>query len=187
MESISIRLTQTADLPLIQAIEVASCQAFRALGMSAIAEDPPLSIESLMVYHQAEHAWVAVPPGDEDKPIAYILVYVVHNDGLEGWRCAFIHQVTVLPDYSCRGIGKALIEHVAEWAKKNGMRALDLTTFVDVPWNKPYYERLGFLVVDEETLLCNHAVGLRRVILCERQDKVLGNWPRVAMRKALDN
>ncbi|OCL14103.1 GCN5-like N-acetyltransferase [Glonium stellatum] len=187
MESISIRLTQPTDLALIQAIEVASGQAFRALRMDAIADDPPLSLESLMVYHQAEHAWVAVPSKDADRPIAYILVYTVHNDGLEGWRCAFIHQVTVSPDYSRRGIGKALIEHVADWARKNGMRALDLTTFVDVPWNKPYYERLGFRVVDEEALLCNHAVGLRRVILCERQDSVLGNWPRVAMRKLLQD
>jgi GNAT superfamily N-acetyltransferase len=155
--------------------------------MGEIADYPPPSLESLMVYHEAGHAWVAVSPEDKDKPIAYVLVYVVDNDGLEGWRCAFIHQVTVSPDCSHRGIRKALIEHVEEWAGKNGMKALDLTTFVNVPWNKPYYERLGFRVVDEEALLCNHAVGLRRVILCERQDKVLGNWPRVAMRKVLNN
>jgi hypothetical protein len=30
------------------------------------------------------------------------------------------------------------------WAQRHGLAALTLTTFTDVPWNMPYYERLGF-------------------------------------------
>jgi hypothetical protein len=33
---------------------------------------------------------------------------------------------------------------VADWAARQGMAALTLITFRGVPWNAPYYERLGF-------------------------------------------
>jgi hypothetical protein len=37
-----------------------------------------------------------------------------------------------------------LLDHVAGWAAGRGLPALTLITFRGVPWNAPYYERLGF-------------------------------------------
>jgi len=37
-----------------------------------------------------------------------------------------------------------LLDHVAGWAARRGLPALTLITFRGVPWNAPYYERLGF-------------------------------------------
>ena len=37
-----------------------------------------------------------------------------------------------------------LIDHLAGWAVRRGLPALTLITFRGVPWNAPYYERLGF-------------------------------------------
>jgi hypothetical protein len=40
-----------------------------------------------------------------------------------------------------------LIDQVESWARLKGQRALTLTTFRDVPWNRPYYQRIGFCEV----------------------------------------
>jgi hypothetical protein len=74
----------------------------------------------------------------------------------------------------------ALIERAATWASARGLRSLTLTTYVDVPWNGPYYERLGFryLTAGEET------AGLRAV---RERERALGLevWPRTSMRRTL--
>ena len=39
-----------------------------------------------------------------------------------------------------------------EHAERAGLRGVTLTTFRDVPWNAPFYRRLGFEVLDPEDL-----------------------------------
>ncbi len=41
------------------------------------------------------------------------------------------------------GLGSSLVDHLDGWAAARGLAALTLTTYRDVPWNGPYYERLG--------------------------------------------
>jgi hypothetical protein len=60
---------------------------------------------------------------------------------------------------SNRSASIRLIEHVADVARRQGLDALTLTTFRDVTWNAPYYERLGFRAVKDDEL----GAGLRRV------------------------
>ena len=85
------------------------------------------------------------------------------------------------PDHARRGIGRQLIEHAAGWARDHGYPALTLTTFRDVIWNAPYYERLGFrvLTADEFT------PGLRRISSREAELET-ARHPRVAMRRELE-
>ena len=83
-------------------------------------------------------------------------------------------------DWARRGIGRALVEHAAGRAAAEGLAALTLTTFADVPWNAPYYARLGFRVLAEDDL----TPGLRAVRAAERE-RGLDRWPRVAMRRGL--
>lgn len=124
-----IRLAQPAELPYLQQIEIASGEPFRDAGMPDIADDDPMSLEDL-----AEHeVWVAI--GAEGVPVAFIAVGDV--DG-----ATHVHQVSVHPSHARQGIGAALIEHVTQ-----AERAVTLTTFRDIPWNAPYYERLGFQAV----------------------------------------
>ncbi|KAF2495896.1 acyl-CoA N-acyltransferase [Lophium mytilinum] len=187
MGSITIRKTIASDLPLLSAIETAAHEPYRAIGMADFAEQKLPTLEELEAYHDTGHAWVAAVPKDKEDagtPIAFVLVYVVNNDGL-GWKSVFIHEISVSPEYARRGIGKTLIDHVASWARQSGARALDLATYVNVPWCKPYFERLGFQVADEEELLLNEYSGVRRLIMCEWNDELLGRWRRVAMRRLL--
>lgn len=142
--TVQIREARPDDLARLQDIEVAAGVAFRDVGLSDIADHEPPSIPTLAGYQEAGRAWVAVD-GD-DLPAAYLLVDVI--DG-----CAHIEQVSVHPAYARRGVGRALIDYLSVWASAQGIGALTLTTFRDVPWNGPYYQRLGFreLASDEIT------------------------------------
>jgi GNAT superfamily N-acetyltransferase len=167
----NIRPARTDDLALIVAIERAAGETFRSLDMHLVADDDPGSVEQLLPYLDGDRAFVAVDA--EDRPVAYLLLDLV--DG-----AAHIEQVSVSPRLARRGIGRALIERAASWATVNGLSALTLTTYVEVPWNGPYYERLGFryLTPDEETLEL-HAIRDRE------RAAGLEAWPRAAMRRDL--
>jgi GNAT superfamily N-acetyltransferase len=166
-----IRKARLEDAGRLRDIETAAGEAFRTLGMHAVAEDPPPSIQELSRYITSGTCWVST--AGEQKAVAYILV-----DQIDG--NVHIAQVTVHPQYARLGIGKALIDEVASWAAPHGFTALTLTTFRDVPWNRPYYERLGFAVVPQRLW----PVGIRRLVSAEAADG-LAAWPRVVMRRAL--
>jgi GNAT superfamily N-acetyltransferase len=169
---VRIRAAGRRDLPSLVEIERAAGETFRSLGMDLIADDDPGSVEELAPYAEGGRAFVAVD-GD-DRPVAYILLDVV--DG-----AAHVEQVSVHPDHARQGIGRALIERAERWANEHGHRALTLCTFVEVPWNGPYYERLGFryLTPGEET------PGLRAL---RDHERALGldAWPRAAMIRDLE-
>lgn len=167
-----IRPASPAELPLLQDIERAAGEPFRSLGMAAIAEDEPLPLDVLESYRDAGRAWVADPDG-AGRPVAYLLM-----DAVDG--AAHIEQVSVHPTAARRGIGRALIEHVASVAATQGLTALTLTTFADVPWNAPYYARLGFRTLAEAEL----TDGLREIRRAEAAHG-LDSWPRVCMRRTL--
>lgn len=44
-----------------------------------------------------------------------------------------------------------LLEQVIEGAQQMRYPAVTLTTFRDVPWNAPFYTRLGFAMLDERS------------------------------------
>jgi len=164
-----IRAARPDDISVIRDIEVAAGELFRGLGMDAIADDTPPTESELAPYVRDGRAWVATEP--DDVPIAYILVEIV-----DGW--AHIEQVTVHPLHSRMGLGRALIEQVEQWSIGCGLSGMMLTTFRDVPWNAPYYERLGFMRVPEPAW----SEGLRQIM---RQEGAhgLSAWPRVVMKK----
>ena len=166
-----IRAARTSDLPRLREIEVAAGSPFRDLGMSSVADDPPPTLATLADYQARGCCWVAVD--DAGQPVAYLLVEDV--DG-----AAHVEQVSVHPAWAHRRIGERLLGAAADWAASHGMTALTLTTFSDVPWNRPYYERLGFQVLDEIEL----SPGLRR-IRTEEAQRGLDRWGRVAMRRRL--
>ncbi|MEE1803408.1 MULTISPECIES: GNAT family N-acetyltransferase [unclassified Streptomyces] len=167
-----IRPATLIDLPVLQDIEAAAGEAFRALGMAAVADDAPPSLAELERYRSAGRAWVAetVPGG---PPVAYLL-----HDPVDG--AAHVEQVSVHPDAARMGVGRALIDHLAGRAAGEGFTALTLTTFADVPWNAPYYARLGFRTLTEDQL----TDGLREIRRAEAAHG-LDRWPRVCMRRSL--
>lgn len=139
----SIRPARPDDGEAIQAIERRAGARFRDVGMPEIADDEPLPLDVLARYADEERSWVAVDT--TGRPVGYVVVDVI--DG-----CAHVEQVSVDPDHQGAGIGRELLDEVKAWAAASGLAGVTLTTFREVPWNAPLYQRLGFRELDEEEL-----------------------------------
>jgi N-acetylglutamate synthase-like GNAT family acetyltransferase len=61
---------------------------------------------------------------------------------------AHIEEISVDVAAQGRGHGVALLVAVDRWSALRGLDGVSLTTFRDVAWNRPYYERRGFVVLD---------------------------------------
>ncbi|MEU8674571.1 GNAT family N-acetyltransferase [Streptomyces sp. NPDC048560] len=170
-----IRPARRSELALLQDIERAAGEPFRTLGMAAVADDDPPPLGLLESYRRAGRSWVAAEAltSAAEQPLGYLIADAVDD-------AAHIEQVSVTPMAARRGIGRALIDHLAQWAAAQDLRALTLTTFTDVPWNAPYYRRLGFRTLTEDEL----TDGLRAIRTLENQHG-LDRWPRVCMRREL--
>jgi ribosomal protein S18 acetylase RimI-like enzyme len=164
-----IRPATAAELPALQGIERAAGAPFRDLGMAAVADDEPPSLDVLEEYRRAGRAWVAADGAE--RPVAYLVAEPV--DG-----ALHIEQISVHPDFAHRRIGRTLLSYADERAREEGLSGLTLTTFTAVPWNAPYYERLGFRVLEEAEL----TPGLRK-IRAHEAGLGLDRWPRVCMRR----
>lgn len=62
--------------------------------------------------------------------------------------CIHIWVIAVMHSAQGRGIGKRLIESAVSLGAAREMSAVTLTTFRNVPWNRPFYERVGFRVIE---------------------------------------
>ncbi|MFC7529562.1 GNAT family N-acetyltransferase [Actinoplanes sp. GCM10030250] len=166
-----IRAARADEMGRLQQIEVEAGRSFAAVGMDAVARDEPLPAAELLDYQRDGRAWVYTDEGD--RPVAYLIAAWV--DGV-----VHLEQVSVDPAFAGRGVGAGLIEHLVGWARERGSEALTLTTFAEVVWNAPYYERLGFRRLTEGEL----TPGLRE-IRAEEAAHGLDRWPRLAMRREL--
>jgi GNAT superfamily N-acetyltransferase len=167
----NIRAVRRGELPVLQGIERAAGECFRDIGMPQIAEDEPLAVDVLARYRHAGLAWVATDP--DDAPVGYVIADIVDGQ-------LHVEQISVHPLCARNGVGRRLLDHLADHATALGMPALTLTTFADVPWNGPYYLRCGFRTLSDSDL----TPGLRAI---RRREAAHGldRWPRVCMRRDL--
>ncbi len=110
--------------------------------MDALAADEPSPAEVLAARIAAGGLVVA----DVDGDVAAFVMFRPVADSL------YIEQIDVLPAFERRRIGASLIDATADQARATGLSRLTLSTFRDVPWNAPYYRRLGFIDIDDKKL-----------------------------------
>lgn len=80
---------------------------------------------------------------EEEKVVATAtLLYTVST--AEGGRAALFEDLVVRPDYRGRGIGSALLAHVIEQARADGVLRLTLLTDGDNERAQALYRKLGF-------------------------------------------
>lgn len=166
-----IRPATEHDLAALQNIERAAGRWFADIGMAFVADDDPPSIETLTEFVNDGRAWVY--PDTDDRPMAYLLAEVVDGN-------AHLEQVSVHPDHARRRLGRALLDHMIDWARARQLPAVTLTTYTEVPWNGPYYESCGFRYLTAAEL----TPGLRRIRAAEAAHG-LDRWPRACMRREL--
>jgi GNAT superfamily N-acetyltransferase len=73
-----------------------------------------------------------------------------------------LEELAVHPAHQRRGLGARLVAAVVGWARARGAAALTLSTFRDVPWNAPFYARIGFRALDPAQLPATLAALVER-------------------------
>ena len=166
-----IRPASPQDIPRLPGIERAAGRLFADLDLVQDSEERTVPIEELEQAQKAGRLWVAAEP--HGQPVGFALAAVV--DGL-----AHLEELDVHPDHARRGLGTALVESVCEWARKAGFEAITLSTFRDLPWNAPFYARMGFRILAEDEL----TDGLLQLREAEAE-RGLPIGKRVVMRREL--
>ena len=162
------------DVERAQLVGIDAGERFRALPdprVAASADHPPWPADELRVFAEANRAWVVAAP--DDDVVGYVLAEVV--DG-----CGHIEELAVARSHGSQGLGSALIDAVDQWARRSSLPALTLTTFRDVAWNRPFYERRGFRVLRDDEV----TDGLRAKV-AEEEGYGLPPDLRVVMRRDL--
>lgn len=82
----------------------------------------------------------------------------------------WLAEMVVDPAHGQRGVGAALLRAVTERARWFFHRALGLSTYVDIPFNAPFYERNGFMKIARDDL--NEELTERLAAECPRGSDV---------------
>jgi GNAT superfamily N-acetyltransferase len=166
-----IRAARESELPLISALEKSGEKQFRAAGMDRVADAPAQEPDAYRPALAEGRLLVAVD--GRDTPLGFIRLEMLDGD-------PHVEQVSVHPDHAGHGIGAALLAAAEQLACARGHRRITLTTFRDVPWNGPYYTRLGWSTMREADLPPELAAARRH-----ERDLGFDEWPRQAMAKSL--
>jgi len=135
----TIRLARLDEVARLGMIERTACELFE--GTDVYADLNGLIYDPAELAELIEQGQVWVACFDDDVPIGFVIVLkmddVLHVDELD-----------VLSEFGNRGIGTALLEHACQWAVANGFSVATLSTFREVPWNAPFYQKHGFCIVE---------------------------------------
>jgi GNAT superfamily N-acetyltransferase len=135
-----IRAARPSDYRRLPDIERAAGERFREVGLAEIADHEPFDADEL-----AAAAMLFVATDEEDELLGYAMVELVDGH-------AHIEQLSVLPSHGGQGLGTELLDAVGDWARGQGHAEITLTTFRDVPFNRPLYEHLGFVVLGQDEI-----------------------------------
>ncbi|TIP06002.1 MAG: GNAT family N-acetyltransferase [Mesorhizobium sp.] len=171
---ITLRLAQEADAAALPDIEQSAGEAYRDIAELAwIADDDNQTVERHKQLISQGTNWVAVD--HHGRPVAFLSAEIL-DDTLHIWELA------VRLDRQRMGIGSALLEEAIADARRRSLIALSLTTFRDVIWNAPFYQSLGFRILEDAE------VGERlREVLRREVAHGMPESRRCAMRLDLSN
>ena len=167
-----IEPARAEDLAKLAQVEIAANALFAGRGIAGVVANDSTSLEELAHAHAAGLLWVARDAGRASRSASRCS---------RSWTgSAHLEEIDVHPAHGRRGVGRALLDAVVAWARGAGHRAVTLTTFRDIPWNAPFYERAGFRALAPHEL----GPGLAAVV---RDEAARGLDPaqRVAMRRDL--
>lgn len=169
---LAVRTACPDELPRLFEIDGAASVLFEQAGVVvALEPDHPFVLDELARWTAAiERSETWVVDDTSGLPQAFAVAGTV--DGLP-----YLDQVSVHPAFMRRGLGARLIATVRAWAAARG-DALWLTTYEHLPFNRPYYERLGFERAGPEG-------AELRAILDAQRDALPFPERRVAMRLRL--
>jgi GNAT superfamily N-acetyltransferase len=146
----TIRSARAEELTLLAQIERSATVLFLDTPYAFLFDDEPLSIDFVRQRFQAGQVWVAVDP--DDVMVGFAIAREVDDT-------IYLQEMDVDPTHGRRGIGAALAKTVIEWARLHDYHAVSLSTFRYLPWNAPFYAKLGFQILAESEL----TVGFQQI------------------------
>jgi predicted N-acetyltransferase YhbS len=141
--AITFRFARVDEIDVVRAIEYEAAQRFATIGMTGIADAQPMNAD--FVRRKIEACEIIVAANDAARSVAFVMFAPLVGR-------FYIEELDVLTGWAGRRIGAELIGQVEVLARQAGARQLVLSTFRDVPWNAPYYRRLGFSVIANDRL-----------------------------------
>ena len=141
--TVTFRFALPHEADAIRAIEFEAGERFISVGMAGIADAPPMELELVRGKIDAQQIIVAV---ETDGTCVGFVMFEPQPARI------YVQELDVLSSYAGQRIGAALIEQVAQLARAQQITQLILSTFREVPWNAPYYRRLGFHDIAEADL-----------------------------------
>lgn len=160
-------------LAAIPGIEHAAATLFSEADLPASIRYRTTDLETLGRAWQERRLWLAM--SGMDFPVGYAYATEVDGQG-------HLAEVDVHPKHARRGIGSRLVMRACQWAKQREYRQITLITFEHVPWNAPFYRRLGFEAIDPQYLGDNI-----RTLLAEEAALGLDTSRRIVMRLCLQD
>jgi GNAT superfamily N-acetyltransferase len=155
--SVTIRFTEAADAHLLPEVERSSARVFLAEpSLAWIADDHVLTVAQHLGFIAAEAHWVAIDA--ERGPVGFLAAERFAPE-LHIW------ELSVHEDWQGRGIGRRLIAEACAAAEMLDLTAVTLTTFRDVPWNAPFYAKVGFVILEGDEI----GDRLRKVLAYESE------------------
>jgi GNAT superfamily N-acetyltransferase len=149
----SIVVAADEHLDALPAIELSAATLLRGYAPESVL----LETTDRAIFAEAQEQgrlWVALA---RNQPVGFALVVMLAED------LPHFNELDVAPRHGRQGLGRALVGMVCDWASRAGYGEVTLTTFRAVPWNMPWYARLGFVEIPEESL----RPELREVVLDE--------------------
>jgi GNAT superfamily N-acetyltransferase len=163
-----------ADLGHIQeisALEDSAGKAFIEIGMAWVDAMPAATSEDLEEPIKKGNILVAKQ--------ASSLIGFIHMGEMD--ENGHIFEVSVGLEAQGTGIGRKLLAAGEKWATTKGFSAITLTTFKNVRFNAPWYQKCGFDIITPD----RYDNPVLYITLKNEQEGILGRSERVAMIKNL--
>ena len=139
-----IRKTFPSDILQLMKIEHSANQAFAQIPqLKWLAESAVMSSDQHLDLIQNHDAFVAV--NAQNQVIGFLYAEKQAQD-------LYIIELDVAAEYQQQGVGRQLMTYIIDFAKLQGLQAVTLTTFTDVAWNRPFYEKSGFKLLNPQNL-----------------------------------
>lgn len=125
---------------------LASSQAYGDLGMKGLNNALDLFLE----HSELGFVWMA----HDENGVAGICVVCYAISTSMGSVVAKLDDVSVKPNRRGKGIGSAMLEQLKDQLRKEAVTRIDVAVHMQNPEARGFYEKAGFVALNEERLSC---------------------------------